>query len=285
MTLTQILLSVSAQLDSLLVGKVAGASELGLYRQADNLMKAPVERFNAPIATVSQSGLSILQREPARYRRYYQRILLVVSLLTVPLGVFTAIYAHEIILIVLGQKWLGATVFLRIFALLASIRPAMATSAVVMITCGHAGRFLKVSLVYSAALVTLMLIGISWGSVGIASAHLATAVLVTPWLLSYSFAGSPVSIRAFGESVSRPAIASLTMGAALLLLQSFANLESALLSLALGAGTAITVYFLTLNLLPGGRDQLQSLAKELLGALRRRSSAEVEANKGEGAAH
>jgi len=278
MTLTQVVLAVAAQLDSLLIGKFAGAAELGLYGQAQNLMQAPIDRLNAPIATVSQPGLSLLQFQSARYRRYYQRILFVISLATVPLGVFTLIYAHEIILVALGQKWLGAVVFLRIFAVLATIRPALATCAMVQITCGESGKYLVVALVYSVTSVTLMVIGSQWGAVGIASSHLATVMLITPWMLYYSFAGTPVSSGDFLRSVSRPFVASLGMGAALLLLQNFAHLDHPLLSLAAACGTAITAYFLTFSLLPGGRGQLQTLASELLVSLRRRSAAAIESS-------
>ena len=128
------------------------------------------------------------------------------------------------------------------------------------------------SVVYSATSLILMFVGIRWGAVGIATAQVSTAVLLMPWLLYYSLAGSPVSVGAFWRSASRPLVASLTMAAALLLLQNFTHLESALLSLTAACGTAIAVYFLTLNFLPGGRDQLQSLLSELVAALRKRSS-------------
>jgi PST family polysaccharide transporter len=93
MTLTQLLLAVSAQLDSLLMGRYVGAVVLGFYRQAYNLMMGPIERLRSPIYTVSQPGLSVLQREPARYRRYYRRILFIASFVTIPLGVFAIVYS------------------------------------------------------------------------------------------------------------------------------------------------------------------------------------------------
>jgi PST family polysaccharide transporter len=279
MTVTQLLLATSAQFDSLLIGKIAGAADLGLYRQAHNLMKAPIDRLNAPIFSVSQPGLSILQGEPGRYRRYYRRILLVVSMATVPLGVFTAIYAHEIVVVALGQKWVGAVVFLRIFGLAAAIQPALGTTGIVTITCGNSGRFFVVSLVYNATMVILMFTGIRWGAVGIATARVASLVLLMPWALYYGFAGTPVSVGDFFRSVSRPFIATVTMAAALLLLRYYADLESDLLSLAAGCGAAVPLYFLAFILLPGGRTQLQSLVNELLGALRKRSSIRVEASR------
>jgi O-antigen/teichoic acid export membrane protein len=93
MTLTQLLVAVSNQLDSLLIGRFGGATALGLYRQAYNVVMQPVERLRVPIYNVSQPGLSILQGQPARYRRYYRRVVFAVSFATVPLGLFVVVYA------------------------------------------------------------------------------------------------------------------------------------------------------------------------------------------------
>jgi len=279
MTLTQLLIATSEQLDSLLIGRFSTADALGLYRQAYYLIMTPIERLRGPIYSVSQPGLSVLQREPERYKRYYQRILFVVAFSTVPLGVFTSIYAHEIVLVTLGEKWLGAVVFLRIFGVGAAVLPALGTSGTVMITCGKSGRFFVVSLVTNAVLVILMFGGIRWGALGIAAARVATSILVMPWALYYSFAGTPVSVGDFVRSVSRPVLASSAMGAALLVLQRFVELRSVLIALLAGCGAAAVVYVLAFVLLPGGRAQLQSLATELIGALRTRSSARVKASE------
>lgn len=272
MTATQLLLAVAAQLDTLLIGRFAGASVLGLYRQAYNLMMGPVERLRNPIYGVSQPGLSILQRQPDRYRRYYQRILFVVSFATVPLGVFTIVYAPEIILVALGEKWVGATIFLRIFGVVAAIQPALGTTGTVMITRGRSGRFLIVSLVNNALLALLMFVGVPWGAVGIAGARAATLVLMTPWTLRYSLFESPVSPADFLRTVAKPAAASGIMAAALLALQRFGGIENVFLSLGAACGLAPVAYLVGMLLLPGGKEQVQSLTSELVSALRRRSA-------------
>jgi len=279
LTITQLLFATASQLDSVLIGRFGGAVALGWYRQAYNLMMAPIERLNAPIYSVSQPGLSVLQFEPERYRRYYERIILVVSLVTIPLGVFTAIYAHEIVLVALGKEWLGAVVYLRIFGLVAVIQPVTGTSGLVLVTRGRSGRFLALNLVYSATLVLLMFLGIQGGAVGIATARLATLALVTPWALWYCFSTSPVSVGDFVRTVSRPLTASVTMGAALLLLRYFGQVESAVVSLLVASGAAATVYFLAFKFLPGGTGQLQSLASELWTVVRQRYPAKGEAGE------
>ena len=111
---------------------------------------------------------------------------------------------------------------------------------------------------------------------GIASARVAAIFLAVPWALSYTFAGSPVSLGDFVRTVSGPLVAALAMGVALSVLRTATDLENAALSLALGAVAALVVYFLTLNFLPGARGQLHSLVSEVVSALRRRSATGVE---------
>lgn len=271
MTLTELLIAIISRLDSVLIGKYSGASVLGLYRQAYYLVMLPVEQLNRPIRNVSQPGLSVLQADPERYRRYYQQILFVVTLTTIPLGVFTAIYAREIVLVVLGQQWMGAVVFLQIFGVAAAIRPAVGTSGIVLVTCGHSGRFLLVAVVHSVTLGILMVGGVPWGAQGVAVAHVSTTVLLMIPKLYYSFAGTPVTMGDFFQAVFRPIIAGSAMALALAALRCVVPLDSAVICVLVGCATAAVVYFAALALLPGGWRQLNTLAHDVLTAMRRRS--------------
>lgn len=270
MTVTQLLFAASTQLDTLLIGRISGAAPLGLYRQAYNLMMLPIDRLNAPIQSVSQPGLSVLQTEPGRYKRYYERILFIVSLLTVPLGVFTIIYAYEIVIVFLGERWQGAAPLLQLFGIVASIEPALATSGIVLITCGKTGRLLLVNAVSSSVLAVLVFVGAQWGAVGVAGARVATLALTLLWGPYYSFSGTPVSARDFARTASRPVVAGLVMGGGLLLLRTYSTLSPHLLSLLVGAVVAGTLYVGALIALPGGRERLVSFLSEVVSALRRR---------------
>ena len=269
MTLTQFLISVITRLDALLIGKFAGPFALGLYRQAQNLM-APLGQVNAPIYSVSQPGLSMLQSDPDRYRRYYQRILLVVAMATIPFGVFTAIYAQEIAVVVLGEKWIGTAVFLQILGLAAIIRPAMGTSGIVLVTTGRSGRFLVLVFAHSLVLALLMAIGIPWGAEGIVLAHVSTSALFILPNLYYSFAGTPVSVADFFTVVSRPFFASALMALVLAGLRGIVPLGNGLACLLAGCGTAIVVYFVSLAIYPGGWLQLRGLFQDAMAGLRHR---------------
>jgi hypothetical protein len=104
-----------------------------------------------------------------------------VSFITVPLGVFTMIYAHEIVVAALGEKWLGAIVFLRIFGVAAAVLPALGTTGTILVSCGHSGRFFWVSLVNNALVVILMAIDVSGGAVGVAIARVSLRYFGSRW--------------------------------------------------------------------------------------------------------
>jgi O-antigen/teichoic acid export membrane protein len=200
-------------------------------------------------------------------------------LITVPLGVFAVIYAREIVLVALGEQWIGSVVFLRIFGVIAAILPALASSGTVLITCGHSGRFLVVSVVNSALVAGLMLLCIPWGAIGIAGARAAALILIAPWVLHYSFRDTPVSVRDFTRSYLKPSAAAGIMAVVLLGVRQLGPLDSAPISLALGIVLSGAAYLVALSALPGGTAQLRSLYRELSQAIRRRSSRKVEPTK------
>jgi O-antigen/teichoic acid export membrane protein len=271
LTLTQVVIAMISRLDGLIIGKLFGPIVLGLYRQAQNLIIAPVEQLKGPILSVSQPGLSSLKNDPERYRKYYQKILFVVSLGTIPLGFFAVIYANEIVSVVLGQKWIEAVIYLKIFAVGVIVMPAVGTTGIIMVTCGKSGRLLLVTLVYSVSLAVLMVVSIPWGAVGVASASVLTSVVLMPWTVHYSFSETPLKIELFYGTVFKPFMASMVMALVLVLLRSTSPMEGHMLSLLIGGGVAALVYFGSIAIFPNGRLQLKSLLQDFIAAMKTRS--------------
>jgi PST family polysaccharide transporter len=257
-------------LDGVLIGKFAGAIPLGLYRQAYGLMMAPLDQLQAPIMSVSTPALSRLQDDPERYRRYYERILFAVSALTVPLGCFTIVYAREIVTTVLGPHWADAAPFLMVFGVAASIRPAVATSGMVMFTCGHSGRYLVAACVHAVMLMCAMAVGLAWGALGVAVASVATTIAILPWKLPYSFAGSPVSTGRFLSVTIRPIVAGAVMALVLIWWRTLALSASVPIELVGAVLLAAASYAAVLALTPGSRSHLNAGLADVLMALKRK---------------
>jgi O-antigen/teichoic acid export membrane protein len=274
MTVTHLVGAIIWNLDRILIGKFCGPALLGMYRQGYQLIMGPMEYLYGPIARVSEPALSALQTDPGRYRRYYKKIVLLLSSLNLPIGIFVAIYAREITLLLLGHKWIDATAFLRIFAFVACIRPEMASSGMVQVTCGRSKAYLVINLIRSAALVLFMLVGVRWGAEGVAVAFLMEIIIMSVPALCYSFGHTPVSVSSFFATISRPLMASMGMGITLMLCRAVLwPGNSALASIALGGAIAACTYACVWMSLPGGKDELRGLVADLaagLGQRRRR---------------
>lgn len=267
-TATAFLDAMVANMDQLLIGKFAGAVSLALYRQGYQLIMTPMDYLFMPIRGVAQSGLSAVQADSDRYRRYYDKIVFFVSSATMPLGLFVGIYAREITQFVLGAKWAGAAPFLAIFALAASIRITAGTSGLVLITSGRSKTFLFISVMHSITLILCMLVGIRWGAEGIATAQLVKALLMMMPTLYYSLRGSPVSVSNFLTTVSRPAASTVVMSIALLLLRAALPGFAPFTSVALGGAVAVGCYFCAWMFLPGGKNELKALVGDFATVLK-----------------
>jgi O-antigen/teichoic acid export membrane protein len=269
LTLAQIAIAAISNVDRLLIGRLFGPGPLGLYRQAQQLMVTPIEQLRAPIYAVSQPGLSMLQADPDRYRRYYRKIVFLVSVATMPLGLFAVIYANEITLLLLGKAWMGAAVFLRIFAVLYVLAPSTSINGLVLITCGQSRRMLFYVLAQSALLAVLLLIGACWSAEGIAWSRVAAFLLMFP-MLFFMFRGTPVTVGMFSRAISAPLLAGALMVIGLALFHHLAAIERPIMSLLLGTAVGLAIYATVLMLLPRARNELKSLFSDVVGSLQRK---------------
>jgi O-antigen/teichoic acid export membrane protein len=258
---------LSSSMDTVLIGKFLGAVSLAFYRQGFQLGLAPVNQLSARAQDIAQSALSRLQHDPEKYRRYYRKFLSVLSLLTMPLAVFLAVYAEPLVRVVLGARWIEATPILQLFAIAALIRPAAATPGAVMLSCGHSRRFFWLGLSGAVGLVLFFVGGIHWGPVGIASAYVCSLYLFLVPKLCSSFKRTPITVGLFFSSIARPLSASVVMGIMLALLRQARLVQGAFGELCLGIVVGALVYFGLWMVMPGGRSELRDLIADLSGQI------------------
>jgi O-antigen/teichoic acid export membrane protein len=271
LSLANVVLSISAGADRLLLGRFWGAGPVAMYRQAYQLLVVPMEQLISPIYQVTQPGLSLLQTEALRYRRFYQKVLTVVCIATMPLSLFVAVNAVEITRIVLGRKWLDAAPLLMILSFDAFIRQPVGSSGFVLITRGRSKTYLGLTLIHSVILILFMTIGVRWGAKGVAIADVATTWCLIAPRLYYGLKDSPVTIGTFFSTIARPAIASIIMALALWFLhQSLPPLGAPLLLLVAGLIGSL-VFFSAWMLMPGGKAELVGLVADLRVALRKKT--------------
>lgn len=268
LTAFNVIVYLTANVDQVLIGKVYGPTLLGLYRQAYQLVVWPVMQMTVPLSRVAEPTLSFLQDSPARYRQAYQKLVMTISLVMMPLLLFAVFYSREIVLVVLGERWIEAAPIFRVLAVAMFIRPAADSAGLLLVTCGHTRRYLNFGVMTGVIVLLSLSAGLYWGALGVAYGVLVASYAVLGLRLVYGFAGTPVDARAFFAAIETPLAASGAMAIVLGLLNAYLTMSNPLSVLALAMPVAAGSYTLAWLILPGGKDTLGKLASDLGVSLR-----------------
>jgi len=246
-------------LDYVLIGKLFGAAPLGLYKQGTQLALLPVGFLTEPVNTVAQPALRVLHDDAQRYREYYKKIVKSLSFASMPLMVFLFLFAQEIILMLLGEKWMKAIVFFKIFALAGFIRPSIGTSGFVMITCGKTRRYMYVGILNSLSIIIGIGVGLIWGAEGVALGHvIANYILLIP-VAHIAFKDTPITVGLFLSSILPAVICSLAMGIVLTIFSSLHFFHSNFTVIAASLPVALVSYLAAWMVMPDGKARLTAM--------------------------
>src|SRR5215213_3940158 len=258
--------------DNMLIGRVWGSQQLGLYAKAYQLLTLPVDHINAPITTVAVPALSRLKDSPQRYRRAYLRIIEKIAVLTMPGVALLITTADWVVLVVLGPEWTEAG---RIFAALgvaALVQPIANTTGWLFISQGRTDDMFRYGLVASTIIVAAIVAGLPWGAVGVAAAYaLVWVTIVTPFLFYWVGRKGPVRPRDFYVTIAPAFWAALGVLGALFLFRRSAVIASPLAGLAVSLGIACAVAIVFLYSIPAGRRALWDFREVAAIVLRKKA--------------
>lgn len=181
--------------DNLLIGWRFHALALGFYKRAYDLFALSASQLTAPLNNVALATLSRLSQDPARFRRYLASLLGVIALVGMAVGADLTLIGKDVVRIVLGPGWAESG---RIFQLFGPGIGGMLLGfpvAWIHLSVGKPERLLRWSLIEFALTVSLLLLALSWGPVGVAAAW-----SVSYWILlipGFWYAGRPIE---FGVS-------------------------------------------------------------------------------------
>ena len=200
---------LNLKFDNLVVAWYLGPAVLGFYERAYQFLLLPINQIGFPISGVAHSELSRARTDPAHYRDIFDRLLLVVTALGMPLTAFLLANATAIVLLVLGPQWLPSVPIFRALAPAAFLMTITVTMGWIFLSLARAARQLRWGALSSAVTVIAYFIGVRWGAVGVAvGVSLSRILLFVPTLI-YTCAGSPIAWTQILRISLRPAFASL----------------------------------------------------------------------------
>jgi len=244
-------------LDNVLIGRVWGATSLGNYSRAYQLLMFPITAIRGPITSVAFPAMSRLQGEPNAYRAYYRRVIMVLANLTMPISAFLFVSSSPVILLVLSEKWTGVTPIFSILAITAFIQSPYSLTGMIQLTLGRGAKYFKMGLVAAIIVSIGFSIGVIWGPKGVATAYAVTTYLnLVPFLL-WAFKGTSLKLSDFFGEVFPPACASFLAVLMTYILSTHWGELALIGQIAASASVFSLSYLFVLWLVPKGRKDVK----------------------------
>lgn len=230
--------------DYIVIGHTAGAVTLGFYVLAFNISSWPVNALVQAVRNVALAAFSRLDSASSRtslvsaFALVFTAGLFVAALLA-PLAVPAVTFIY-------GAKWHKSADALGVLALFGAMRVVFDLMATFLIARGGSRPVFLVQIVWVAALVPAMVVGVhTWGIVGAGAAHLVVAcsVVLPAYLLALSRQG--VGSLALVRAAAPPLAAALAAGAAVWACSN--AIDVAWHALVLGGSIGIVVYLALLS--------------------------------------
>jgi PST family polysaccharide transporter len=180
--------------DRVAIGRGLGAQTLGYYQNAmfvyDNLLEVLV----SPLHQVAVASLSKLRSNLDALKSAWTKALSTVAFYTMPVFGVIAIIGHDLILVLLGQKWVPAGDILGLLALRGMAHSVERTLGWLHVAAGRTDRWFRWGILSTTVQLGAVICALPFGPMGVVSALVITMYLL--FVPSLAYAGRPLGIHA-----------------------------------------------------------------------------------------
>jgi PST family polysaccharide transporter len=256
----------SRNLDNLIIGKVWGAYQLGVYSRAYQMLLMPMAQINAPLLSVAVPALSRLADSPARYRAAFLKILEKIAMITMPAVVFMIGTSDWLVLFLLGPKWQDTGRIFMLLGIAAIVQPLTRSVLWLFSTQGRARELFHWGVISALIAVASIIAGLPWGAIGVAATYAAGDLFIaTPLLFWFAGRRGPVRTNDFYVTIAPSVCAALASLVAVLLLRQWtSSWPSVAGRLVVSFAATIIVSLAVFAVLPAGRLAMQSFKEMTL---------------------
>jgi O-antigen/teichoic acid export membrane protein len=184
-------------MDTVLIGRFLGATELGYYNLAYRLMMWPLQNISWVAGRAFFPALSRLQDDKPRLRLAYVRAAAAVFLATAPLTLGLFVLREPFVLAVMGERWLKVADLFFWLAPASMLQSVGATVGLLYVSTGRTDLMFKFGVFFGVAVVCGTVVGLQWGVEGVAAAYCATALILFWPRLAVPFRLVGLSVPAF----------------------------------------------------------------------------------------
>ncbi|RWH84609.1 MAG: lipopolysaccharide biosynthesis protein [Mesorhizobium sp.] len=150
-------------IDNVIVARLIGTAELGIYSRAYYLVAMPANLFGNLNKSVVFPLLSKVHHDKARLCSAQLKGYALTAALALPTSAFLCCFAKEIVLTILGQKWTDAVVPIIIFSAVIYFRVGYRVCGAVTLATGQSYRTASMQIIYMALVASFAFFSAPYG--------------------------------------------------------------------------------------------------------------------------
>jgi O-antigen/teichoic acid export membrane protein len=252
--LANIVSFASARAADFVIGRMAGASALGIFSVGKEISNLPSAELATPIHRGVFPGYAKLAADRSLLKRAYLKVSGVLLLMVLPAGIGLGLVAEPVVMIFFGANWVDMAPLIRILSINGVLSVSLSTAAYIYLALGTPRHTTTLVAVYAGVSITLML----WlmptaGIRGAAIAMLIGTAATAPLNFRYMSDAVSLTLRDLARIAWRPATATLVMVGAVSLVARYLGpartLHENFVLLATAAFLGAAVYCVTLTVL------------------------------------
>lgn len=201
--------------DSLVIGRVLGQVQLGIYAQAYKLMMFPLQSMSAVAGRALFPVMSRQQNDRPQMAHLYLRALRLIATMTAPMMAGLWVLREPFVAVALGPNWGTVPVVLAWLAPVGFIQSLITTTGTVFMSTGRTDLMMRLGLLGSILQVGSFFIGVHWGIEGVAVCYLVANVLNGVPHFYYATRELHSDLGALTRAIWQPPLFSLAMVAAI----------------------------------------------------------------------
>lgn len=204
--------------DFVVIGRLLGEAALGAYTFGWNIASIPADKINGVLNRVTVPIFASVQHDRAAVIRYLLGLSEGLTFLVLPASVGLAVVAPDFVRVVLGARWMRATVPLELLSLHVTFRCVSAVFSSALLGTGDARQPMRVSVWLLVVMPPLFIAGALWGGLeGVALMWIVGHPLVTlPALVLYTARRLDMPLRRLADALWPPVAGAAVMAAAVL---------------------------------------------------------------------
>jgi teichuronic acid exporter len=195
---------LSTNIDYIIVGSCFGASILGAYKIAYDMVVVPLHRLNPILTKVAFPVFSKKQDDCGALRYGYLELTRILSFIMIPLLLGLAVTAPYLVPAVFGVKWHASIIFVQILALLGIFKSLSNPSGFIMLSKGRPDVSFLLNVFVFAVNAAVLSSAVRWGVQALAFSYVGTSAFFLGVILIILKRLIKLEIRAYLSCLVKP---------------------------------------------------------------------------------